>query len=182
MRRTNLETGARRYAQRDMADPDCTALGYDAKIKMVTDHGLAVMPFCTMKPVLPRFPNSDLPAHGCKIRHMTQLNYVGVPNTEVAEVITAMTTTIKDGLKCQRCIAAMLAGQPPVHDVVIDWCEDTQGFRLSWPECAQCERDGLWQYECIDAAAPYLKSIFHRRENSGDPDWTDLLAIICRSG
>jgi hypothetical protein len=59
------------HAQRDMANNAGIALGYDGKIKMVIDHGLVVMPFCTMLPKLPRISGSNLLAHGCKLQHVT---------------------------------------------------------------------------------------------------------------
>ena len=54
-----------------MANNASIAVGYDAKIKMCIDHGLAVMPVCTMMPKLPRISGSDVLAHGCKLQHVT---------------------------------------------------------------------------------------------------------------
>jgi hypothetical protein len=54
------------------------ALAYDGKVKIVIDHGLVVMPFCTTDPCLPRLPGTEEPAHGCRWQHITEPNYIGL--------------------------------------------------------------------------------------------------------
>ena len=72
-------------------------------------------------------------------------------NTEAAGVITGIRTRIHANLKCNHCIAAMEAGLPPIHEVVISW--EGQGFVMSRPGCASEERPGVWNFESIDGVA-----------------------------
>ena len=169
------------YDQRDMAaHAKTTGLAYDGKVKIVISHGLVAMPFLTTRPCLPRLPRTDEPAHGCLLQHATEVNYLGIVNTEAAGVISAMRTCIANNLMCQACLDAMAADEPLPHEQIIVWAGG--GFTLGRPGCAATPGDppGLWNFENIDACAAYLKSIFHASECSGEARWTSLWGNICR--
>ena len=108
------------YDQRDMAaHAKTTGLAYDGKVKIVISHGLVAMPFLTTRPCLPRLPRTDEPAHGCLLQHATEVNYLGIVNTEAAGVISAMRTCIANNLMCQACLDAMAADEPLPHEQII---------------------------------------------------------------
>ena len=130
------------HDQRDMAaHGSVSGLCYDAKIKMMIP-GLLVMPFCTTMPALPIMPGLGTPAHGCLEQHVTEPNYVLIANTEKSEVITAVTTTIRDFLECD---------QPQCdHSCVLEF-KAGGGFTVTRPACAHNARPGLWKIEGFDA-------------------------------
>ena len=158
-----------------------TGLAYDGKVKIVISHGLVAVPFLTTRPCLPRLPRTDEPAHGCLLQHATEVNYLGVVNTEAAGVMSAMRNCICSNLMCQACLDAMAADETPPHEQTIVW-DRGGGFTLGRPGCAAVPGDppGLWNFENIDACAAYLKSIFHAAERSGEARWASLWGNICR--
>ena len=123
------------YDQRDMAaHAKTTRLAYDGKVKIVISHGLVAMPFLTTRPCLPRLPRTDEPAHGCLLQHATEVNYLGIVNTEAAGVISAMRTCIANNLMCQACLDAMAADEPLPHEQIIVWAGG--GFTMGRHGCA----------------------------------------------
>ena len=115
------------YDQRDMAaHAKTTGLAYDGKVKIVISHGLVAMPFLTTRPCLPRLPRTNEPAHGCLLQHATEVNYLGIVNTEAAGVISAMRTCIANNLMCQACLDAMAADEPLPHEQIIVWAREKQ--------------------------------------------------------
>ena len=131
--------------QEDMAaHARASGLYYDAKIKLILDGGL-VMPFCAANPTLPTMPGVGTPAHGLLKQHVTVPNYILLANTEKAEVITKVTTTIRD---FQRC------AEPGCDHACELHFDSVGGYTITRTACAQHARPGTWKHEVFDAASP----------------------------
>ena len=137
------------HANRDLARHGKVCIAFDGKQKFILDHGIVVLPICTLKPGLPRMPGSEDLAHGLRLQHSTELNQIMLANTEAAGVITGGLSTIKGCLTCDDPACE--------HKVEVERFE-TGGFRLSRPRCRNHPRPGLWDLESYDLCAAYLRS------------------------
>ena len=137
------------HANRDLAQHGKVCIAFDGKQKLILDHGIVVLPICTLKPGLPRMPGSKTLAHGLRLQHSTQLNQIMLANTEAAGVITGGLSTIKGCLTCDDPACE--------HKVEVERFQ-TGGFRLSRPRCSNHPRPGMWNLESYDLCAAYLRS------------------------
>ena len=159
------------YNQQNMAaHASLSGLAYDAKIKFCID-GCHVMPFCTTRPALPTMPGTGTPAHGMKMQHISEPNYILIANTEKAEVITEAANIVRDYQSCN---------DPDCEHKCSVRLSANGGYEVVREACKLHERPGLWTKEIIDACAAYLRSIYFRALLSNDPTWANLHAIICR--